>query len=88
MEEMLLRQLQEKEILLRETHHRIKNNISSIMNFLSLQADNSSSEETNIALRGAVSRINSMSGLYDRMLISGEYAKFRPLPISTISPIR
>ncbi len=75
MEEMLIRQLQEKELLLRETHHRIKNNISSIMNFLSLQADNSSSEEANIALRGAVSRINSMSGLYDRMLLSGEYAE-------------
>lgn len=69
-QEALQQQLQEKEILLRETHHRIKNNLSSIGSLLTLQAHEAQFNETIAALEAAAGRIVSMARLYERMLIS------------------
>lgn len=69
-QEALQQQLQEKEILLRETHHRIKNNLSSIGSLLTLQAHEAELNETIEALEAAAGRIGSMARLYERMLIS------------------
>jgi PAS domain S-box-containing protein len=72
-EEEIARQLAAKETLLREVHHRVKNNISVIKGLLSLQAGNAASEEARAALEDALSRVQSMSELYDRLLLTGEY---------------
>ncbi|MCA1753261.1 MAG: PAS domain-containing protein [Spirochaeta sp.] len=69
-EEALRRQLEDKELLLRETHHRIKNNLSSICSLLSLQAQDSKHPQTVTALEDAAGRVGSMSRLYERMLLS------------------
>ena len=65
--------LSEKEILLKEVHHRVKNNIASIESLLSLQSSSAKSEEVKTALRDTLSRVRSMRVLYDKMLIAGEY---------------
>jgi PAS domain S-box-containing protein len=69
-EKTINRQLQEKELLIRETHHRIKNNIASIYGLLHLQAETVENEEARSILNEAVGRVNSMRDLYDKMLSS------------------
>jgi two-component system, chemotaxis family, CheB/CheR fusion protein len=75
MEDELKKQLSEKEILLREVHHRIKNNISTIGSLLSLQIQSVTNEEALSVLQDAVGRINSMSALYDKLLIQKDYGE-------------
>jgi two-component sensor histidine kinase len=72
-EEALKKQLAEKEILLREVHHRVKNNIATLMSLLNFQADTAESTEVRNGLLEAVARAESMQRLYEKLLISGEY---------------
>lgn len=65
--------LKEKETILREVHHRLKNNISTISGLLSLQANSSGSPEVQRALTDAVSRVRSIGVLYENLLIKDEY---------------
>jgi PAS domain S-box-containing protein len=66
-EEQIQSLLQEKEYILREVHHRIKNNMNTMVNLLSLQADSMDDEGAELALTGAVNRMKSMMVLYDRL---------------------
>ncbi|NCN05560.1 MAG: PAS domain-containing protein [Spirochaetales bacterium] len=59
--------LEEKEVLLREVHHRIKNNMTTMMSLLSLQADLSENPEVSRSLLDAQARMQSMSVLYDKL---------------------
>jgi two-component sensor histidine kinase len=74
-EASLERQLQEKTVLLKETHHRIKNNIATVGSLLSLQADASRSAEVSAALQEAMSRLASMRELYEKMLLTDDFGK-------------
>ena len=69
-EERIRHLLQEKELLLRETHHRILNNLSVIRSFLSLQAAEVSAPEAVESLREAQARIDAMRVLYERLFRS------------------
>jgi two-component sensor histidine kinase len=69
----LKKQLAEKEVLLREVHHRVKNNIATLMSLLNFQADTAESTEVRNGLLEAVARAESMQRLYEKLLISGEY---------------
>jgi two-component sensor histidine kinase len=60
-------QFEEKEMLLKEVHHRIKNNMSSVQALLSMQADLNDNSEAVVALEDAVSRLQSMMVLYDKL---------------------
>ncbi len=64
--------LAEKEILLKEVHHRIKNNMGSIYSLLGMQARTSKNAETSRALDDASSRIYTMTHLYDILYRSPE----------------
>ncbi|PKL02431.1 MAG: hypothetical protein CVV55_04470 [Synergistetes bacterium HGW-Synergistetes-2] len=66
--ERLHRETRQKEALLRETHHRIKNNLNGIVAMLQMQMDTMESSETRRALNEAVGRVYSMSELYTKML--------------------
>jgi two-component sensor histidine kinase len=66
-------QLEEKETLLKEVHHRIKNNIVSIEGLLFMHADSVTSPEAVSALRDALGRVKSMRVLYDMLLMSDGY---------------
>ncbi|HOX47688.1 MAG TPA: PAS domain S-box protein [Spirochaetales bacterium] len=59
--------LTEKELLLREVHHRIKNNMATMGSLLSLQAGNTSDPFARAALADAEKRLRSMGLLYDRL---------------------
>jgi two-component sensor histidine kinase len=63
----------DKEILIRETHHRIKNNIASIGSLLSLQASTTDNREAAEVLEEAVGRVYSVRDLYDLMLLGDQY---------------
>lgn len=71
--------LAEKELILREVHHRIKNNMSTIQSLLSLQAAMTQAPEADEALKVAANRVESMALLYDRLYRSGN---FDELPIA------
>ncbi len=67
------RQLSEKENLLKEVHHRIKNNIASIEGLLSMQADSTLNSEVKNALQDAISRVQSIRVLYENLLFGKDY---------------
>ncbi|HNX22697.1 MAG TPA: histidine kinase dimerization/phosphoacceptor domain -containing protein [Spirochaetota bacterium] len=59
--------LMEKELLLREVHHRIKNNMNTIKGLLTLQLSAEENPSVAASLRDAESRVQSMIMLYDRL---------------------
>jgi len=71
--EEIKRQLAEKEVLLKEVHHRIKNNIASIGGLLSLRLQSIRNPEAIAALQDAIGRVDSMRILYDKLLLSKGY---------------
>jgi PAS domain S-box-containing protein len=56
-----------KELLLREVHHRIKNNMNTIKGLLTLQLSAEENPLVAASLRDAESRVQSMIMLYDRL---------------------
>ena len=73
MDDELRKHLSEKEILLQEVHHRIKNNVTSIGTLLLTQAQSSDNPEVISILQDAIGRVNSMSVLYENLLVRQEY---------------
>ena len=65
--------LADKETLLKEVHHRVRNNTSSIVGLLSIQAQSIADSEARTVLQGAIGRVESMNVLYDKLLVSEEY---------------
>lgn len=59
--------LEEKELLLHEVHHRVKNNMANVRGMLSLQADIVSDAVAQQELLAAASRIDGMLVLYDQL---------------------
>ncbi len=66
-EEKIKSLLAEKELLLREVHHRIKNNMNTMMNLLTLQSTMLRDPAAVTALQEARSRLQSMGLLYDKL---------------------
>jgi len=67
------RLLAEKELILKEVHHRIKNNMNTVAALLSMQASSSSNSEVQTALAEAENRLRSMSILYDKLYRSENF---------------
>jgi PAS domain S-box-containing protein len=59
--------LAEKEMILREVHHRVKNNMNIITSLLALQASSSGDPALVAALGEAENRVRSMMLLYDKL---------------------
>ena len=59
--------LNEKNILIKEVHHRIKNHIFTIKILLKLQMDNLSDEKARHAIKDTISRFESMEFLYNKL---------------------
>jgi PAS domain S-box-containing protein len=72
-EEKIRNLLKEKELLLREVHHRIKNNMNTMYGLLSLQAEAMEVPAAAAALNDAVARIQSMMVLYDKLYRSDAF---------------
>jgi PAS domain S-box-containing protein len=65
--------LEEKELILKEVHHRIKNNMHTLIGILSLHADSLDDPQCKAALEDAGSRIGSMMVLYDKLYQSDNF---------------
>jgi len=72
-EEKVKNLLKEKEFLLKEVHHRIKNNMNTIRALLYLHADSLTDTISVEALRDAERRIESMMVLYDKLYRSENF---------------
>lgn len=59
--------LHDKELILKEVHHRIKNNMLTIFSLLSLQANSQTDEKTKLILLESACRVQSMMVLYDKL---------------------
>ena len=69
--------LADKETLLREIHHRTKNNFQLLCNLLHLQADQIENREGRMALAESYLRVYSMAELHERLYRSLERGKIR-----------
>jgi PAS domain S-box-containing protein len=67
--------LAEKELTLKEVHHRIKNNMSTVKAMLMMQAESFEDPGAVSALHEAANRVQSMSALYDKLYTSYSYTE-------------
>ncbi|TNE69274.1 PAS domain S-box protein, partial [bacterium] len=68
-------QLKEKDLLLREAHHRIKNNLNMIIGMMSLDASAITNESAKIALNAAIVKMKSMMGIYNQLYVEIDQKK-------------
>lgn len=74
-EEMLAASLREKEVLLREVHHRVKNNMQVISSLLSLQGRLIKDTPYASAFREAQDRIKAMAIVHEKIYESKDFTK-------------
>jgi PAS domain S-box-containing protein len=73
-ESMLRRLLQEKEVLIMEIHHRVKNNLQVIASLLRLESGRNTHTETQSVLQTMQGWIRSMALLHETIYRAGTYA--------------
>ncbi|MBU0929162.1 MAG: PAS domain-containing protein [Spirochaetes bacterium] len=75
-EDRLRRSLAEKEVPLREVHHRVKNDLNVISSLLSLQSSTiSSPQQAVIAFQNSRDRIAAMSLAHEKLYKSGDFSR-------------
>jgi two-component sensor histidine kinase/DNA-binding NarL/FixJ family response regulator len=74
-EEKILASLAEKEVLLKEVHHRVKNNLQIITTLLDLQFENIHDEQALMALRVSQDRIKSIALVHEKLYQTTDIAR-------------
>lgn len=83
MEEKLAESLAEKELLLKEVHHRVKNNLQVISSLLNLQLHTIDDPVIHVKFKESVNRIRAMAALHDLLYRS---KNFSSIPIKKYFP--
>ncbi|HIJ79940.1 MAG: PAS domain S-box protein, partial [Desulfobulbaceae bacterium] len=73
-EKRLRDSLAEKEVLLKEIHHRVKNNMQIISSLLYLQGKNSDSAEVQALVIDSMNRVRSMAMIHEKLYRSEDLA--------------
>lgn len=76
-EEQIQRSLREKEVLLREIHHRVKNNLQVISSILSLEQSFVANAEDAERFENCRIRVHSIAFIHDQLYRSDDLAKVR-----------
>lgn len=71
----LIKQNEDKEILLKEVHHRVRNNLQIIVSLVNLQLAKTSSKSTVNALKEIQGRVESMSLVHQKMYQTSDFKK-------------
>jgi two-component sensor histidine kinase len=67
--------LQEKELLIREVHHRVKNNMQVMSGLLDLQASSTGNPELTEMLNESKSRIRAMALIHEKLYDSKDFTR-------------
>ncbi len=88
-ENLIQRSLEEKTVLLKEIHHRVKNNMQVIYSLLNLQAKSISDRKTRSLLDEARNRVYSMALIHEKLYGSADlaYIDFKEYLTSLVSGI-
>ncbi len=72
---MVAVQNQEKTVMLREIHHRVKNNLQVITSLLRLQSDEIEDDESKTKFNETIDRVRSIAHIHERMYLSENLSK-------------
>ena len=73
--EFLRNSLDEKEVLLKEVHHRVKNNLSVIYSLLEMDASKTDDEAMKLIFESSQSRVKSMAIVHENLYRSNIFSK-------------
>lgn len=73
-EDTIKASLREKEVLLQEVHHRVKNNLSIVSSLLQMQARRAQSPQASRILRDSQNRIGSIALVHEKLYSSKDLA--------------
>ncbi len=74
-EQSLRDSLAEKEVLLKEVNHRVKNNFQIVSSLLALQADSAQEPAARAALRQSENRIRSLALVHEQLYVADDLAR-------------